>query len=69
MTHIPYKGIAPAITARSRTKCRCPSRPSPWACRTRTAGKLRALASGGLKRSVAIPDVPTIAESGLPGSK
>jgi tripartite-type tricarboxylate transporter receptor subunit TctC len=31
------------------------------------AGRLRALASGGLKRSSAIPDVPTIDESGLPG--
>ena len=31
------------------------------------AGKLRVLASGGLQRSVALPDVPTISESGLPG--
>src|SRR6266702_3879648 len=31
------------------------------------AGKLRALGSGGLRRSVAVPDLPTIDESGLPG--
>jgi len=31
------------------------------------AGRLRALASGGLRRSAAIPEVPTIDESGLPG--
>src|SRR5690606_9330464 len=32
-----------------------------------TAGKLRALGQTGLERSPSIPDVPTIAESGLPG--
>ena len=31
------------------------------------AGRLRALATGGAKRSIAYPEIPTVAESGLPG--
>ncbi len=31
------------------------------------SGKLRGLGTGGLKRSAAVPDIPTISESGLPG--
>jgi len=67
MTHIPYKGIAPAITAQLANEVQMSLTPIAVGMPHAKAGKLRALASGGLNRSVAIPDVPTIAESGLPG--
>src|SRR5712672_512313 len=67
MTHIPYKGIAPAITAQLANEVQMSLTPIAVGMPHAKAGKLRALASGGLKRSVAIPDVPTIDESGLPG--
>ena len=67
MTHIPYKGIAPAITAQLANEVQLSFTPIAVGMPHARAGRLRALASGGLQRSVAIPDVPTIAESGLPG--
>ena len=67
MTHIPYKGIAPAITAQLANEVQMSLTPIAVGMPHARAGKLRALASAGLKRSAAIPDVPTIAESGLPG--
>ncbi len=67
MTHIPYKGTAPSITdlVGGRVALTVASVIS-----TRpmfTSGKLRALAVVGPKRTPALPDYPTIAESGLPG--
>ena len=67
MTHIPYKGIAPAITAQLANEVQMSFTPIAVGMPHARAGKLRALASAGLKRSSAIPDVPTIDESGLPG--
>jgi tripartite-type tricarboxylate transporter receptor subunit TctC len=67
MTHIPYKGTAPSITdlVGGRVALTVASVIS-----TRpmfTSGKLRALAVVGPKRTPALPEYPTIAESGLPG--
>jgi tripartite-type tricarboxylate transporter receptor subunit TctC len=67
MTHIPYKGIAPVITAQLANEVQMSFTPIAVGMPHAKAGRLRALASGGLQRSVAIPEVPTIAESGLPG--
>jgi tripartite-type tricarboxylate transporter receptor subunit TctC len=67
MTHIPYKGIAPAITAQIANEVQVSFTPIAVGMPHARAGRLRALASGGLKRSSAIPEVPTIDESGLPG--
>jgi len=67
MTHIPYKGIAPAITAQLANEVQVSLTPIAVGMSHARAGKLRALAQAGMKRSAAIPDVPTIDESGLPG--
>ena len=67
MTHVPYKGTAPSITdvVAGRIALTVASVIS-----TRpmfTTGKLRALAVVGPKRTPALPEYPTIAESGVPG--
>jgi tripartite-type tricarboxylate transporter receptor subunit TctC len=67
MTHVPYKGTAPSIldAVAGRVALTVASVIS-----TRpmfTTGKLRALAVVGHKRTPALPEYPTIAESGVPG--
>ncbi len=67
MTHIPYKGIAPAITAQLANEVQFSLTPIAVGMPHARAGRLRPIASAGLQRSVAIPEVPTVHESGLPG--
>jgi tripartite-type tricarboxylate transporter receptor subunit TctC len=67
MTHVPYKGTAPSILdlMAGRVAVTVASVVS-----TRphfTTGKLRALATVGNKRTPALPEYPTVAESGVPG--
>lgn len=65
--HIPYKGSGPAIPAILAGEIdmlfSTPVSTMPLV----RDGRLRALATTGLKRSRATPDIPTVAESGLPG--
>lgn len=67
LQHIPYKGGGPAMTALlgNEVQINFPS-PAP-AVQLIQAGKLRALGFTGAQRVPALPDVPTIAEAGLPG--
>ena len=67
MTHVPYKGSAPAIADLLGGQVQLMFDNLPSALPQIRAGKLRALAVTSSQRAAALPDVPTIAESGLPG--
>ena len=64
--HVPYKGTSLAVTdvAGGQVQFMFNSMPAVWPLAK--TGKLRALAHGGVKRSPAAPEVPTVAES-IPG--
>jgi tripartite-type tricarboxylate transporter receptor subunit TctC len=67
MTHIPYKGSAPALTDLMGGQVQLMFDNLPPSLPQIKAGKLRALAVTTATRAPALPDVPTIAEAGLPG--
>jgi tripartite-type tricarboxylate transporter receptor subunit TctC len=67
ITHIPYKGSGPALTDLLGGHVSIYFSSLPSAVGLVKDGKLRALGVTGLKRSPILPDVPTVAEQGLPG--
>lgn len=67
MTHVPYKGGPQAMTDLMAGFVALSFATAPSAVPNVKAGKVRALGVSSLVRIPALPDVPTIAESGLPG--
>lgn len=67
LTHVPYKAIGQTYTdlISGRVSLFFPT--LPGALPHHRAGRIRLLAVAGAKRSAALPEVPTVAESGLPG--
>ena len=67
LVHIPYKGTGPVLTDLLGGHIPMAFAPIPASHSNVAAGKLRALAVTSTTRSGLLPDVPTIAESGIPG--
>lgn len=67
MVHVPFNGIAPAVTAVVAGDVQLMFAAAPSALPQVATGKLRALGVAGPKRIAAAPALPTLDESGLPG--
>lgn len=67
MLHVPYKGSAPALTDLIGGQVQLMFDSMPSAMPFVKSGAVRAVAVTTTKRSSALPDVPTVAESGYPG--
>jgi tripartite-type tricarboxylate transporter receptor subunit TctC len=67
MQHVPYKGSSPAVSDLLGGQVQLMFDNLPSALPHIKAGKLKALAVTSAVRAPALPDVPTVAESGVPG--
>ena len=67
LVHVPYKGGAPASTDLIAGQVSLLFNSIPSVLPHMRSGRLKALAIGSAVRSPAIPDVPTVAEAGVPG--
>jgi tripartite-type tricarboxylate transporter receptor subunit TctC len=66
-THVPYKGMAPGITDLLAGQVHLSMPSIPGGLPLARAGKLRALAVTSARRSPAVPELPTVAETGVAG--
>ena len=67
LLHVPYKGTGQALTDLLAGHVNLMFAPAQTVMPYVQSGKLRALAVTGAKRSETLPDLPAVAESGLPG--
>jgi tripartite-type tricarboxylate transporter receptor subunit TctC len=65
--HVPYKGIPQALQAAMTGEVLFNLSPIVNVLPAASGGKVRALAASTSKRALAMPDLPTVAEAGLPG--
>jgi tripartite-type tricarboxylate transporter receptor subunit TctC len=67
ITHVPYKGASPAIIDLRAGRITLLNTSLASAAQMTREGKIKPIATTGLTRARMMPDVPTVAESGLPG--
>lgn len=67
LTHVPYKGTGPAMTAVLAGEIHVQLVGVATALPHIKSGRIKALAVSGARRSQAVPELPTIAEAGVPG--
>jgi len=67
MVHVPYKGVAPAVSDLLAGQVQVMSGDLSTLMPQVKGGKLRALAVTAAKRSMLAPELPTVAEAGVPG--
>ena len=67
MVHIPYRGSAPAFTDVMGGQVQFMAESIPQAANYHKQGKVRALAVTSKERNPALPDIPTVIESGIKG--
>jgi tripartite-type tricarboxylate transporter receptor subunit TctC len=67
LLHVPYKGTGQALTDLLAGQVDLMFAPAQTVSSHVKAGKLRALATTGDKRATTLPELPTVAESGVPG--
>jgi tripartite-type tricarboxylate transporter receptor subunit TctC len=67
LTHVPFQGAGPALNAVMGGQTQLASVALPAAVELVRSGRVRGLVVTGSRRSPALPEVPTVAESGFPG--